>query len=129
MKELDIRVISVIINLKQRYVSKNILSLNMKVSDILVISVIFKLQQSKVFGIICWNIRSERKKWNTFVISAFTKLRNNEVFRDIFSLNTKVSSIPVICVITKLQHREVFENMLILNTETDINWLTDKNMI
>ena len=42
------------------------------------------------------------------VISVIIKLHTKVVFRNIFSLNMKVSSILVISVVIKLQHRVIF---------------------
>ena len=87
--------INVIMKLLQRQVWSNILSVNMKVSDILVLNAIIKLQYRKILRVI-FSQHMNNHKQNTIVISVITKLHNKIIWRHIFSSSMKKSTILVI---------------------------------
>ena len=72
----------------------------MKVSSILVISVILNIHDKAVFRLI---FSLYMKVLSILVMSVIIKLHYKRVFRYIFSLNMKVSGILVISVIIKQQ--------------------------
>ena len=86
MRASSIRVISVIIKLRNRVIFRLIFSLYMKVSGIGVISVIIKPQ----IGVISRSIFSLNMMVSGIrVISVIIKLQESIIFRLIFSLNMK----------------------------------------
>ena len=85
MKVSSILVMSVIIKLRDRISFRNIFSLYMKVSSILVISVILDL----LIGVLFRDIFSQSMKVSSIlVISVIIKLHNRVTFRRIFSEST-----------------------------------------
>ena len=96
-----------------KVILKHIFSLFMKVSSILVICLIIKLQEWVVFrDIFSLNIKS-----NILAISVIKKLQHRGVFRGILSPNMKVSSILVINVINNLPETVIWRNIFSLNTK------------
>ena len=97
-------------NLHNKVILKHIF---MKVSSILVICLIIKLQEWVVFrDIFSLNIKS-----NILAISVIKKLQHRGVFRGILSPNMKVSSILVINVINNLPEKVISRNIFSLNTK------------
>ena len=93
--------------LQQVEVCWDITDLNMKVSSILVISVIIKLHKKAVFR----NTFSQYMKVSSIlVLNVIIKLQQRVIFRHIFNPNMKVSSILVLCVIIKL-HNNVISSL------------------
>ena len=97
-------------------VFRDIFSQNMKVSGILVISVIIKLHNRVVFRDI---FSLYMKASNILVISVIIKLHNRVILRNIFSPYIKVSINLVIRVIIKLYDQVI--TRLILQQSTPVS--------